>query len=322
MILQIRTKDNLEALLKQGNSPAWVIAESRVPEIQSVEIYQFDGKRVLKADFDAANSTRTESDRLVVAFKNGVIEDSDMDWNGQNPVRYKDVTSNETPETENELFDNWIPFSELEKIEQAYQSKSELLPDILKEIVDKYNFNFSGRIYTSSYEELLYSVNEVSKIYCSDIDKFNEDLNNIKESENDDTLKWHEVFSLLSKGIKNNNGVIIKTLYPSGGEDFSCLVFNNKKIINSVILLYHFYDALGQASGWHNEFIESYNISYDDFLVNNKLSDDISISDYDFSIKEDGFFGPEINSNKDYMNITRVVHSYAIAGMLAARKFC
>jgi len=93
MILQIRTKDNLEELLKQGNSPAWVIAESRVPEIQSVEIYQFDGKRVLKADFDAANSTRTESDRLVVAFKNGVIEDSDMDWNGQNPVRYQSESS-------------------------------------------------------------------------------------------------------------------------------------------------------------------------------------------------------------------------------------
>jgi len=88
MILQIRTKDNLETLLQNGNSPAWVIAEWRVKQIKQVEIYQFDGKRVLKADFDATNSSRTESDRLVVAFNDGVIEESDMEWEGQNPIRY------------------------------------------------------------------------------------------------------------------------------------------------------------------------------------------------------------------------------------------
>ena len=101
MILQIRTKDNLETLLAQGNSPAWVIAEEREPEIKSVEIYQFDGKKVLKADFDAAKSTRTDTGRLVVAFTNGVIEDADHDWNGQNPVRYIQENEIENSKEEN-----------------------------------------------------------------------------------------------------------------------------------------------------------------------------------------------------------------------------
>ena len=93
MILQIRTKDNLETLLQNGNSPAWVIAEWRVKQIKQVEIYQFDGKRVIKADFDATNSYRTESERLVVAFIDGWIEESDMEWEGQNPIRYNTKSS-------------------------------------------------------------------------------------------------------------------------------------------------------------------------------------------------------------------------------------
>jgi hypothetical protein len=93
MILQVRTKDNLETLLQNGNSPAWVIAEWRVKQIKQVEIYQFDGKRVIKADFDATNSYRTESERLVVAFVNGWIEESDMEWEGQNPIRYNTKSS-------------------------------------------------------------------------------------------------------------------------------------------------------------------------------------------------------------------------------------
>ena len=88
MILQIRTKDNLEELLKQSNSPAWIIAEAREKDIQQVEIFQFDGKRVLKADFDKDYSFRTQEGRLVVFFKNGKIEDADHKWIGQNPVKY------------------------------------------------------------------------------------------------------------------------------------------------------------------------------------------------------------------------------------------
>ena len=57
MILKIRTKDNLEELVRHRNSPSWVIAEYRENQIKKVEIYQFDGKKVLKADFDLIRSS-------------------------------------------------------------------------------------------------------------------------------------------------------------------------------------------------------------------------------------------------------------------------
>lgn len=88
MKLQIRTKDNLEDLLRHRNSPSWVISESRIHQIEEVEIYQFDGKKVIKGTFDIDNSSRTESGRLIVAFKNAHIEDCDYKWIGQNPIKY------------------------------------------------------------------------------------------------------------------------------------------------------------------------------------------------------------------------------------------
>jgi hypothetical protein len=88
MKLQIRTKDNLEDLLRHRNSPSWVISESRLNQIQEVEIFQFDGKKVIKGTFDIDNSSRTESGRLIVAFKNANIEDCDHKWIGQNPIKY------------------------------------------------------------------------------------------------------------------------------------------------------------------------------------------------------------------------------------------
>ena len=89
MILKIRTKDALEDLLRHSNSPSWVISESRINQIKNVEIHQFDGKRVLKADFDLIRSSRTDSGRLIVAFSNAIIEEVDYKWVGQNPIKYE-----------------------------------------------------------------------------------------------------------------------------------------------------------------------------------------------------------------------------------------
>jgi len=88
MILQIRTKDNLDDLLRHGTSPSWVISEGKIKSIEKVEIFQFDGKKVLKADFKADLSRRTESGRLIVAFSNGTIEECEHKWIGQNPIKY------------------------------------------------------------------------------------------------------------------------------------------------------------------------------------------------------------------------------------------
>jgi len=90
MILKIRTKDKLEELIRHRNSPSWVIAEARETQIKKVEIYQFDGKRVLKGDFDLIRSSRTEDGRLIVAFTNAVIDNSNYEWLGQNPIKYEE----------------------------------------------------------------------------------------------------------------------------------------------------------------------------------------------------------------------------------------
>jgi hypothetical protein len=321
MILQIRTKDNLEALLKQGNSPAWVIAESRVAEIKSVEIYQFDGKRVLKADFDAAKSTRTESVRLVVAFTNGVIEDADHDWNGQNPVRYKDVTSNDTPEAQNELFDNWIPFSELERIEQAYQSKSESLPDILNEILETYNYKYSGWVYFSSYNEILEQIDSLRTQYFTNVIDFSNALDEIKSDTQENNIKIYYLLELLSRQSLNMDGILIKSLSPSGTEDYSCLIMTNKKIIIPLLILHHFYDAKNQAVGWYDEYLSIYGIPYSDYLTNNELNEEISLTSLIFNIEESNF-GPIVKSNKLYLNMTKDFYNCSVAGILAAKKFC
>ena len=106
MILQIRTKDNLADLKRHGNSPSWVISESRINLIESVEIYQFDGKRVLKGIFNKNNSYRNADGRLVVAFSNGIIEDCDFKWIGQNPIKYNSVNTavNKTDSINNSNF--------------------------------------------------------------------------------------------------------------------------------------------------------------------------------------------------------------------------
>jgi hypothetical protein len=89
MILRIRTNDDLDKLLKQGKSAAWVVANDKEKEIKQVEIYQFDGKRVLKGVYEPKKSTRRKEDnRLIVAFKNGAIQSANLKWKGQNPINY------------------------------------------------------------------------------------------------------------------------------------------------------------------------------------------------------------------------------------------
>lgn len=89
MIIKIRTRDNLDDLIRIGKSESWVVAEERENQIKKVEIYQFDGKRVLLAEFVKSKSTRTVSGRLIVAFTKGKIENCDYNWVGQNPVKYE-----------------------------------------------------------------------------------------------------------------------------------------------------------------------------------------------------------------------------------------
>ena len=107
MILQIRTQDNLEELLRNGNSYAWTISDNEVRQLKQVEIYQFDGKRVLKADFDSVRSRRTNNSRLIIAFNNRKIEESDHKWLGDSPVKYiiDDKVANRNTKVNEEYID-------------------------------------------------------------------------------------------------------------------------------------------------------------------------------------------------------------------------
>jgi serine/threonine protein kinase len=96
-ILRLRTKDNLDQILKDGKSPAWKVAESKESDIENVEVYNWDGTKVVKGIFDAKSSYREPDEngylRLIVVFTNGSLEavNPPLEWNGQNPVQYIEI---------------------------------------------------------------------------------------------------------------------------------------------------------------------------------------------------------------------------------------
>jgi hypothetical protein len=91
-ILRLRTRDNLQTLKNQLYSPAWVIAENQVNDIDYVEIYNFEGTQKVFGIFDRERSFRRNDNRLVVYFKLPLIYNlTNFNWfnNGsQNPVNY------------------------------------------------------------------------------------------------------------------------------------------------------------------------------------------------------------------------------------------
>jgi len=154
MILKIRTKDNLQELIRHGNSPSWVISESKIQHIKNVEIYQFDGKKVIKGKFDITKSSRTESGRLIVGFNEATIEDSNYKWIGQNPIKYESIEDNVIEfEENNKVF--LIAFSDgsietMNDFTDFVFEKSHLINNFLTENIDSntksfliLDFNFS-----------------------------------------------------------------------------------------------------------------------------------------------------------------------------------
>jgi hypothetical protein len=96
-ILRLRTKDNLDQILKDGKSSAWEVAEYKESYIENVEVYNWDGTKVVKGIFDAKSSYREPDEngysRLIVVFTNGSLETvtPPLEWSGQNPVQYIEI---------------------------------------------------------------------------------------------------------------------------------------------------------------------------------------------------------------------------------------
>jgi len=88
LTLQVRTEDNLLGLLAKSESLAWVVAEDKVQKITHVQVVNFSGTQMIEGVFDRSASFRREDGRLVVKFLDGRIINCDVQFVGQNPVRY------------------------------------------------------------------------------------------------------------------------------------------------------------------------------------------------------------------------------------------
>lgn len=86
--VQVRTRDDLRQLLAAEESPAWVIAEDKQLRITHVQIVDFDGRQMIEGLFDRKGSERREDGRLVIKFLDGRIINCEVQFDGQNPVRY------------------------------------------------------------------------------------------------------------------------------------------------------------------------------------------------------------------------------------------
>ena len=87
LTVQVRARDNLMKLLAAGESPAWVISADKEPLLTNVQVVNWDGTQRIKAVYDPASSRR-EDGRLVLRFFDGRIVNCDVQFDGQNPVRY------------------------------------------------------------------------------------------------------------------------------------------------------------------------------------------------------------------------------------------
>lgn len=91
LTVQVRTGDDLRELLATGESAAWVIAEDREKQITHVQVVNFEGTQMIEGVFDRNASRRSdEGRRLVLRFLDGRIVNCQVQFDGQNPVRYID----------------------------------------------------------------------------------------------------------------------------------------------------------------------------------------------------------------------------------------
>jgi hypothetical protein len=86
--LQVRTHDNLLELLAQSESAAWVVAKEKIEKVAHVQVVNFEGTQMIDAVFDRNASYRRDDGRLVVKFLDGRIINCNVQFDGQNPVRY------------------------------------------------------------------------------------------------------------------------------------------------------------------------------------------------------------------------------------------
>lgn len=153
LTVRVRTRDNLTQLLKEGGSGWWTIAKFRDTNLGQIEVYNWDGTLVIKAEYNPQTSQRNENNKLYLGFKNAKIEavNPPLKWHGQNPVNYVEDNPSDSKnlkvEVDHRLIDKnleeliagvvekkikeLIPRKVEEKPEKKEPTRRELLEDLL-----------------------------------------------------------------------------------------------------------------------------------------------------------------------------------------------
>ena len=207
------------------------------------------------------------------------------------------------------------------KNKNSFWKKRNWYRPTIKCILDKYPNGLQCQIDSESYEDIFEEIVKYQAILFDNDSSIQEKLNSIKNNSDDDDKKWHDALVVISIELEKKGKGLYSTLSPSGGSDYVFLALDKNKYVIPLVILYHFSDTLNNASGWFEEYIEDYDISYNDFLTKDDATNDNIKSVYSYEEK-DGFFGKSFEGNARYINLNEEIFTAALAGMMAAKSFC
>ena len=127
LTIRVRTKDDLIQLLKEGGSCCWKIAKLRETKLKKIEVYNWDGSLVIKAEYNSHTSRRTDNNRLYLGFSNAKIKavNPPLKWHGQNPVNYVEENPNDSKNLTIKVDHRLIDQNLEELIEQVVKKKTQ-----------------------------------------------------------------------------------------------------------------------------------------------------------------------------------------------------
>jgi hypothetical protein len=213
-----------------------------------------------------------------------------------------------------------IPIADLQKIEELYRNNDKTLPNFLKEVIDKYGFDFKGWILTSSYGCIFENFENIMGLFPA-LAEVNEEIMAIKNGNLFYVEKHFKAFQVISNALNISGGRLIATLIPEGGSDRSYLCLADSHLITPINLLYHFNETMNIAPNYasFNEYIQIYDVNYEDFIAANGFPGKTNIIDVVEYTVEESPFGTVCPNNLNALNIDKEYFNVALAGMKSAK---
>lgn len=216
-----------------------------------------------------------------------------------------------------------IPIADLQKIEELYRNNDSGLPIFLKEIIDKYGFDFKGWILTSSYGCVFENFESIKGLFSA-LAEVNEEIMSIKNGSLFYMEKHYKAFQVISNALNTSGGRLISTLIPEGGSDRSYLCLADSHLITPIILLYHFNETMYNVDDCDtfNEYIQIYDVSYEDFIAANGFPGKTNIIDVvEYTVEESpyGAISNQYPNNLGVLNIDKEIYNAALTGMKSTK---